>query len=109
MTSLLDIKNAGQFICKDCRISGSTNNLYYFKFNNTDPEESFKNITGNNTDFTETIMGFEPEFTAKVAKLNKKIYEVGVKYYGRKYSEGKKITWKDGFSAIRCILKYNLL
>ena len=63
MTSLLDIKNAGQFICKDCRISGSTNNLYYFKFNNTDPEESFKNITGNNTDFTETIMGFEPEFT----------------------------------------------
>ena len=52
--------------------------------------------------------GFEPEFTAKIAKSNIRIFEVGVKYYGRKYSEGKKITWKDGFSAIRCIIKYNL-
>ena len=51
--------------------------------------------------------GFEPEITAKIAKKNIRIYEVGIKYFGRKYSEGKKITWKDGFSAIRCILKYN--
>ena len=56
----------------------------------------------------ENRFGFEPEFTAKIAKLHKRIYEVGVKYYGRKYAQGKKITWKDGFSAIRCIIKYNL-
>ena len=43
-----------------------------------------------------------------VAKLKIRIYEVGINYYGRKYEEGKKITWRDGFSAIRCILKYNI-
>ena len=56
----------------------------------------------------ENRFGFEPEITAKIAKKNLRIYEVGVKYFGRKYSDGKKITWKDGFSAIRCILIYNL-
>jgi glycosyltransferase involved in cell wall biosynthesis len=56
----------------------------------------------------ENRFGFEPEVTAKLSKKNLRIYEVGVRYYGRKYSEGKKITWKDGFSAIRCIIKYNL-
>jgi hypothetical protein len=56
----------------------------------------------------ENRFGFEPEVTAKIAKKNIRIYEVGINYFGRKYSEGKKITWKDGFSAIRCILKYNL-
>ena len=56
----------------------------------------------------ENRFGFEPEVTAKIAKLKVRIYEVGISYYGRKYNEGKKITWKDGFSAIRCILKYNL-
>ncbi len=56
----------------------------------------------------ENRFGFEPEITAKIAKKNLKIYEVGVSYFGRKYSEGKKITWKDGISAIRCIIKYNL-
>lgn len=52
--------------------------------------------------------GFEPEITAKVAKMRPRlrIYEVGVAYYGRSYEEGKKITWKDGVSAIRCIIKY---
>ena len=57
----------------------------------------------------ENRFGFEPEVTAKIAKKNIKIYEVGVKYFGRKYSEGKKITWKDGFSALRCIFFYNLI
>lgn len=57
----------------------------------------------------EDRFGFEPEITAKVAKLDVRIYEVGISYSGRGYSEGKKIGWKDGFSAIRCILKYNLL
>ena len=61
----------------------------------------------------ENRFGFEPEVTAKLAKLSKKdkcrIYEVGVSYSGRTYKEGKKINWKDGLAAIKCILKYNLL
>jgi glycosyltransferase involved in cell wall biosynthesis len=57
----------------------------------------------------ENRFGFEPEITAKISKIkNLRIYEVGVKYFGRKYKDGKKITWKDGFSAIRCIIYYNL-
>jgi glycosyltransferase involved in cell wall biosynthesis len=56
----------------------------------------------------ENRFGFEPEITAKIAKLNVRIYEVGISYSGRTYHEGKKIGWKDGLSAIRCILKYNL-
>lgn len=56
----------------------------------------------------ENRFGFEPEITAKVAKLNCRIYEVGISYYGRTYQEGKKIGWKDGVWAIYCILKYNL-
>ena len=52
--------------------------------------------------------GFEPEITAKVAKLRCKLYEVPISYFGRDYSEGKKITWKDGFAALYCIAKYNL-
>ena len=56
----------------------------------------------------ENRFGFEPEITAKVAKMGCRIYEVGISYYGRTYSEGKKIGWKDGFRALYCILKYNL-
>jgi glycosyltransferase involved in cell wall biosynthesis len=56
----------------------------------------------------ESRFGFEPEITAKVAKLRCRIYEVGISYYGRTYAEGKKIGWRDGFRAIYCILKYNL-
>lgn len=56
----------------------------------------------------ESRFGFEPEITAKVSKLNCRIYEVGISYYGRTYDEGKKIGWKDGVRAIFCILKYNL-
>jgi len=56
----------------------------------------------------EDRFGFEPEITAKVAKLGCRIYEVGISYSGRTYKEGKKINWKDGISALRCILKYNL-
>jgi glycosyltransferase involved in cell wall biosynthesis len=57
----------------------------------------------------ENRFGFEPEITAKVAKLGVRIFEVPISYYGRTYAEGKKIGWKDGFSAIRCIIKYSLL
>jgi glycosyltransferase involved in cell wall biosynthesis len=57
----------------------------------------------------EKRFGFEPEVTAKIAKVpNVRIYEVGISYYGRTFAEGKKINWKDGFRAIYCIIKYNL-
>lgn len=57
----------------------------------------------------EKRFGFEPEVTAKIARIpNIRIYEVGISYYGRTYAEGKKINWKDGIRAIYCILKYNL-
>jgi len=56
----------------------------------------------------ENRFGFEPEVTAKISKLDCRIYEVGISYYGRTYDEGKKIGWRDGFRAIYCIFKYNL-
>lgn len=58
---------------------------------------------------TENRFGFEPEITAKVAKLRCRIYEVGISYAGRSYEEGKKIGWRDGFRALWCIAKYNLI
>ncbi|MGC8915792.1 MAG: glycosyltransferase family 2 protein [Thermoanaerobaculum sp.] len=57
---------------------------------------------------TSKRFGFEPEFTARVARMKVRIYEVPISYHGRTYAEGKKIGWKDGFEAIWCILKYNL-
>jgi len=54
----------------------------------------------------EDRFGFEPEITIKIAKSGARIYEVGISYAGRSYAEGKKIGWKDGFSAIRCLIKY---
>ena len=57
----------------------------------------------------ENRFGFEPEVTAKISKIKDiRIFEVGVSYYGRTYLEGKKISWKDAISAVRCILYYNL-
>ena len=56
----------------------------------------------------EPRFGFEPEITAKVARMKVRMYEVGISYHGRTYEEGKKIGWRDGFRAIWCILKYNL-
>jgi glycosyltransferase involved in cell wall biosynthesis len=56
----------------------------------------------------ENRFGFEPEITAKVAKLDVVIFEIGISYYGRSYAEGKKIGWRDGFRAIWAIIKYNL-
>ncbi len=61
-------------------------------------------------DLKEKRFGFEPEVTAKVAKVKGvRIYEVGISYYGRTYEEGKKINWQDGFRALWCILKYNAI
>jgi glycosyltransferase involved in cell wall biosynthesis len=56
----------------------------------------------------ENRFGFEPEITAKIAKLDCRIYEVGISYHGRTYKDGKKIGWRDGIRAIYCILKYGL-
>ncbi len=52
--------------------------------------------------------GFEPEFTIKMARLKCRVYEVGISYSGRDYSEGKKISWKDGFGVLWCLLKYGI-
>jgi glycosyltransferase involved in cell wall biosynthesis len=65
--------------------------------------ELFSKIT-----IEENRFGFEPEITAKIAKLRCRIYEVPISYFGRDYSEGKKITWKDGIAALYFIVKYNL-
>ena len=62
-----------------------------------------------NIELRENRFGFEPEVTAKIARIkNARIYEVGISYYGRTYDEGKKIGWRDGFRALYCVLKYNL-
>src|SRR3990172_7574698 len=69
----------------------------------------FKREVINSINIEEYRFGFEPEITAKIAKRKYRIYEVGISYSGRDYSEGKKIGWKDGVRAIWCILKYNLI
>lgn len=70
--------------------------------------KAFRREIIQSLDLKEDRFGFEPEVTAKVARLNCRIYEVGIAYHGRTYAEGKKIGWRDGFSAIYCILRYNL-
>ncbi len=57
-------------------------------------------------DLREDRFGFEPEVTAKVAARRHRVYEVGISYHGRTYDEGKKIGWRDGVEALRCIIKY---
>lgn len=70
----------------------------------------FKSETIKNLNLKEKRFGFEPEITAKIARIpNIRIYEVGISYYGRTYDEGKKIGWKDGVWAMFCIVKYGLL
>lgn len=69
----------------------------------------FKTSMIQGIELKEKRFGFEPEVTAKIARVPKvRIYEVGISYYGRTYEEGKKIGWKDGVRAIYCIFKYNL-
>ena len=70
--------------------------------------KAFRREIIQSVDIRENRFGFEPEVTAKISKLNIRIYEVGISYYGRTYDEGKKIGWKDGVRAVYCILKYNL-
>ena len=68
----------------------------------------FKKEVIDSIKIEENRFGLEPELTAKVARLNCRIYEVGISYYGRNYEEGKKINWKDGLRAIYVILKYGI-
>lgn len=79
--------------------------------NLTDMETCYKVFRSNvikAITIEEERFGFEPEITAKIAKLHFRIYEVGISYSGRDYHEGKKISWKDGFSTLWCIIKYNV-
>jgi glycosyltransferase involved in cell wall biosynthesis len=89
------------------RLSNMLTNL-----NLTDMETGYKLCNTRiiqNIELKEKRFGFEPELTAKLARIPEiRIYEVGISYYGRTYREGKKIGWKDGFHAIYCILRYNL-
>ena len=70
--------------------------------------KAFRREVIQSVNIRENRFGFEPEVTAKISKMDIRIYEVGISYYGRTYDEGKKIGWKDGVRAIYCILKYNL-
>lgn len=83
----------------------------FTNLNLTDMETCYKAFRKEILDkihIEEDRFGFEPEITAKVAKLGCRVYEIGISYSGRTYQEGKKIGWKDGIRAIYCILKYNL-
>jgi glycosyltransferase involved in cell wall biosynthesis len=81
--------------------------------NLSDMETCYKLFTSKvikGIELKEKRFGFEPEVTAKIARIQQiRIYEVGISYYGRTYEEGKKIGWKDGFRALYCMLKYGLL
>ena len=82
----------------------------FTNLNLTDMEccyKAFKSKIIKDINLKENRFGFEPEITAKISKKDIQIYEVGIKYFGRKYSEGKKITWVDGFRAIYCIIFYS--
>jgi glycosyltransferase involved in cell wall biosynthesis len=79
--------------------------------NLTDMETCYKAFlreTIQSIEIEENRFGFEPEITAKCARLGAVFYEVPISYHGRTYAEGKKITWRDGIAALRCIFKYNL-
>ena len=78
----------------------------------TDMETGYKAMKlsfAQNLNIQEKRFGIEPEITAKLSKMNARVYEVPISYQGRTYEEGKKITWKDGFRAIYAILKYNTM
>jgi glycosyltransferase involved in cell wall biosynthesis len=84
----------------------------FTNLNLTDMEtcyKAFRREVIQRIDLREERFGFEPEVTAKVARMGCRIYEVGISYSGRTYAEGKKIGWRDGLRALWCIVRYNLL
>lgn len=117
-----DVVYGSRFISSECRRvlyfwhrigNGFLTTLsnFFTNLNLSDMETCYKAFRSNiikNIKIEENRFGFEPEVTAKIAKTKCRIYEIGISYHGRTYAEGKKISWKDGFRAIYCILKYNL-
>ncbi len=88
-----------------------TSNMFT-NLNLTDMEtcyKAFRREVIQGIDIKENRFGFEPEVTAKLARSGCRIYEVGISYSGRTYSEGKKIGWKDGVRALWCIVRYNVI
>lgn len=84
----------------------------FTNLNLTDMEtcyKAFRREIIQSIEIEENRFGFEPEITAKIARMKCRIYEVGISYAGRTYQEGKKINWKDGVRALYCIVKYNRL
>jgi glycosyltransferase involved in cell wall biosynthesis len=83
----------------------------FTNLNLTDMEtcyKAFRREVIQKIDLREDRFGFEPEVTAKVARMGCRIYEVGISYSGRTYAEGKKIGWRDGLRALWCVVRYNL-
>ncbi|MCX6226062.1 MAG: glycosyltransferase family 2 protein [Bacteroidia bacterium] len=93
------------------RFLTSLSNLFT-NVNLTDMETGYKLFKSGiikNINLKEDRFGFEAEVTAKISRIpNIRIYEIGISYYGRTYTEGKKVNWKDGLKAVYCIIKYNL-
>ena len=118
-----DVVYGSRFVTGDCRrviyFWHSVGNKFltllsnvFTNLNLTDMESCYKVFRREVLEkitIEENRFGFEPEITAKVAKLRVVIYEVGISYYGRTYEEGKKIGWRDGFRALWAICKYNFL
>jgi glycosyltransferase involved in cell wall biosynthesis len=93
------------------RLLTTVSNMFT-NLNLTDMEtcyKAFRRELLDRIEIEEDRFGFEPEITAKVARLKCRIYEVGISYAGRTYSEGKKIGFRDGLRAIWCVIKYNLI
>jgi glycosyltransferase involved in cell wall biosynthesis len=83
----------------------------FSNLNLTDMETCYKMFRREileSIEFKSNRFGFEPEFTAKVARAGLRIYELPISYYGRTYDDGKKITWRDGLAAIYHIIRYNI-
>jgi glycosyltransferase involved in cell wall biosynthesis len=92
------------------RVLTTLSNMFT-NLNLTDMEtcyKAFRREVIQSIDIRENRFGFEPEVTAKVARAGWRVYEVPISYYGRSYEEGKKIGWKDGISALRCIVQYGM-
>ena len=84
----------------------------FTNLNLTDMEtgcKAFRTDVLRQLDLEQQRFGFEPEVTAKIARMGCRVYEVGISYSGRTYQEGKKVSWRDGYHAIWCIVKYGLL
>jgi hypothetical protein len=128
ITLIQPIKEGKADVVYGSRFIGGTHRVLYFwhymgnkaltllsnmfsNLNLTDMETCYKMFRREilqNFNLVSNRFGFEPEFTAKVAKAKLKIYELPISYYGRTYDDGKKITWRDGVAAFYHIIRFNL-